>query len=104
MNNDDLPSVGADPFASPSPQNNTPRSGACLSWGLILTGGLLTVFGFLMAISGTYIQFDQQGDWAGFYGFLCLCPLPLVVIGIILLIVGGFPLLKKKQVEDTLLE
>ena len=104
MNNDDLPSAGADPFSSTPAQNNSPRSGSCLSWGLILTGGLLTVFGFLMAISGTYIQFDQQNDWAGFYGFLCLCPLPLALVGIIILIFGATPLLKKGQIENTLSE
>ena len=103
MNNDDLPSAGADPFLSPSEQNS-PRSGSCLSWGLILTGGLLALFGCLMAISGTYVQLDQQGDWAGFYAFLCLCPLPLALVGIIILIFGASPLLKKGQIENTLTE
>ena len=104
MNNDDLPSAGAgaDPFSSPPAQNNSPRSGSCLSWGLILTGGLTSLFGCLMAFAGTAVQLEQQGDWGGYYVFLLFCPLPLIVLGIILLIFGGVPLLKKRQIEDTL--
>ena len=103
MNNDDLPSAGAgaDPFSSPTRQNN-PRSGSCLSWGLILTGALTSLFGCLMAFAGTAVQLEQQGDWGGYYAFLLLCPLPLIALGIILLIFGGVPLLKKRQIEDTL--
>ena len=103
MNNDDLPSAGADPFSSP-PEQNSPRSGSCLSWGLIINGSLFALFGCLMAISGTYVQLDQGGDWAGFYAFLCLCPLPLVLAGIIILIFGASPLLKKGQIENTFSE
>ena len=70
--------------------------------GLILTGAMLSSFGGLMAFAGTVVQFDQQVDPAGFFAFLCLCPLPLALVGIILLICGASPLLKKGQIEDTL--
>lgn len=100
MNNDDLPSAGTDPFA-PSPKSNSPRSGSCLSWGLILIGGLIALFGCAMGFAGTSIQFEQQGDWAGFFAFLMLCPLPLVVLGIILLFLGALPLLKHRQIEES---
>ena len=100
MNNDDLPSAGADPFAPP-PEQNTPRSGSCLNWGLILIGGLITLFGCTMAFAGTSIQIEEQGDWGGFFAFLMLCPLPIVVVGIILLIFGAFPLLRKRQIEES---
>ncbi|MFN8387009.1 MAG: hypothetical protein U0V48_03545 [Anaerolineales bacterium] len=98
MNNDDLPTVGTDPFASP-PKQNSPRSGSCLNWGLILIGSMIALFGCAMSVAGISIQFEEQGDWAGFLAFLVLCPLPLVVVGIILLIVGASPLLKQRQIE-----
>jgi len=99
--NEDLPPAGMDPFAPPPEQKGT-RSGACLSWGLILTGGLLSLLGCLMAFAGTSVQLNQQGDWAGFFAFLFLCPLPFVVVGFILLISGALPLLKKGQIENTI--
>jgi len=100
MIDEDPPIVGIDPFAPP-PEQNSPRSGSCLNWGLILIGGLITLFGCAMAFAGTSIQFDVQEDWEGFYAFLSLCPLPCVVVGIILLILGALPLLKKRQIEDA---
>jgi len=99
MDNEDLPSAGTDPFAPP-PEQNSPRSGSCLSWGLVLIGGLVSLFGCVMAFAGTSIQLDAQEDWAGFYAFLSLCPLPCVVLGIIFLILGAMPLLKKRQIEE----
>ncbi len=99
MNNDDLPTAGTDPFAPP-PKQNSPRSGSCLNWGLILIGGMIALFGCAMGYAGTSIQFEEQSDWAGYFAFLVLCPLPLVVAGIILLIVGASPLLKQRQIEE----
>jgi len=100
MNDEDLPTIGTDPFSSSSEQNS-PRSGSCLSWGLVLIGGLVLLFGCAMAFAGTSIQLDVQEDWEGFYAFLSLCPLPCVVLGIILLILGALPLLKKGQIEKA---
>jgi len=53
-----------------------------------------------MAFAGTSVQLERQGDREGFSAFLLLCPLPIVVVGIILLILGALPLLKKQQIED----
>ncbi len=101
MNNDDLPSAGTDPFAPPPVSQNSPRPGSCLNWGLILIGGLITLFGCAMAFAGTSIQIEEQGDWAGFFAYLMLCPLPIVVVGIILLILGALPLVRKRQIEES---
>ena len=98
--NEDLPNAGTDPFATP-PEQNSPRSGSCLSWGLVLIGGLVLLFACVMAFGATSIQLDEQEDWEGFYAFLSLCPLPCVVLGIILLILGALPLLKKGQIEKA---
>lgn len=98
--NEDLPSAGTDPFASPSEQKS-PRSGSCLNWGLILTGGLILLFGCAMAFAGASVQFEQQGDWGGLIAFLMLCPLPIVVLGIVVLILGASPLIRKRQIEES---
>jgi hypothetical protein len=98
--NEDLPSAGTDPFASP-PEQKIPRSGSCLNWGLILIGGLVLLFGCAMAFAGTSIQLEAQENWEGFYAFLLLCPLPMVVVGIVLLIFGAFPLLRRRQIEES---
>lgn len=100
MYNDDLPSAGADPFALP-PEQTGPRSGSCLNWGLIAAGALITLFGCAMGFAGTSIQLEAQEDWEGFYAFLLLCPLPIVMLGIVLLIFGAFPLLKRRQIEES---
>ena len=100
INHEDPPTVGTDPFSS-LPEQNSPRSGSCLSWGLILTGGLVSLFACAMAFAGTSIQLDVQEDWEGFYAFLLLCPLPIVVVGIILLILGALPLVRRGQVKDA---
>lgn len=99
MNDEDPLTVGTDPFSS-LPEQNSPRSGSCLSWGLVLIGALVSLFGCVMAFAGTSIQLDVQEDWEGFYGFLLLCPLPCVVLGILLLILGALPLVRKRQIED----
>jgi hypothetical protein len=64
-------------------------------------GGLITLFGCALGFAGTSIQLEAQEDWAGFFAFLVLCPLPIVVVGIVLLIFGAFPLLKQRQIEDS---
>lgn len=100
MNNDDLPSAGTDPFAPPPLSQNSPRSGSCLNWGLILIGGLTSLCGCVMAYGATSIQLDAQEDWEGFSAFLLLCPLPIVIVGIIILTVGALPLVKKGQIDS----
>lgn len=100
MNNDDLPAAGTDPFAPP-PIQNSPRSGSCLNWGLILTGGLIALFGCLMLFAGASVQMEQQGDWEGFYAFLLLCPFPMIIFGVVILVVGALPFVRKRQIEDT---
>lgn len=95
--NSDLPSVGTDPFAPP-PEEKNPRPRAWL-WILIAAGALSALFGCVMAFAGTSIQLEAQEDWAGYYAFLFLCPLPCVVLGIVLLILGAFPLLRRRQIE-----
>ncbi|MCC7187368.1 MAG: hypothetical protein IT312_01390 [Anaerolineales bacterium] len=95
--NDDLPSAGTDPFAPP-PKEKSLRPRLWL-WLSIAGGGLFMLFGCLMAFAGTSIQLEAQENWEGYYAFLMCCPLPLVVLGIVLLIVGASPLLKQRQIE-----
>ena len=100
MNTDDLPSAGTDPFASP-PKPNSPRSGSCLSWGLIAGGALLLLFGCIMTIGAFAVQLEGQGDPGGFSAFLVVCFAPILVVGIILLILGALPLVRKRQIEES---
>jgi len=91
MNDEDLPTAGTDPFSS-SPEQNSSRSGSCLSWGLVLIGALVSLFGCVMAFGAASAQFERLGDWEGFVAFLVLCPTPIIVAGIVILIVGILPL------------
>jgi hypothetical protein len=97
--NEDLPAAGTDPFAPP-PKEKRPRSSSRL-WLLITAGGLSLLFGCAMAYAGTSIQLEAQEDWEGFYAFLLFCPLPCVVLGIVLLIFGAFPMLRRRQIEES---
>ncbi len=99
MDNDDLPSAGMDPFASP-PKEKRPRLSSRL-WMLIVAGGLSTLVGCVMAFAGTSLQFENREDWEGFYAFLCLCPLPCLFVGIVLLMIGVMPILRRRQIEDS---
>lgn len=94
--NDDLPSAGMDPFASPVKQTR-PRS----PWSrwLIITGGLSSLIGCVVGFGATAIQYDVQEDWEGFYAFITLCPVPCALVGIILLIAGALPLAGRSQIE-----
>ena len=96
--NDDLPSAGMDPFASPVIQTR-PRSPS--SRWLITAGGLFFLFGCVIGFGATVIQSDAQENWEGFYAFLALCPVPCIALGIILLIAGALPLWRKYQFEDA---
>lgn len=100
MNNDDLPSAGTDPFA-PSPEQTAPRSGSCLSWGLIAGGALFLLFGCIMIIGAFAVQLEGQGNPGDFSAFLVVCLAPILVVGIILLILGALPLVRKRQIEES---
>jgi len=100
MIDEELPNVEPGQFSAP-PDQKSPPSSSCLSWGLILAGGLTSLFGCVIAFGAASVQLETVGDWEGFSAFLLLCPLPIVVVGIILLILGALPLLKKRQIEDT---
>lgn len=96
--NDDLPSVGMDPFAAPVKQTR-PRS----PWSrwMLITGGLSALFSCVAGIGATVVQYNVQEDWQGFYAFITVCPVPCAALGIILLIAGALPLTRKNQIEDT---
>ncbi len=100
MNTDDLPIAGTDPFASP-PKQNSPRSGSCLNWGLIASGALLLLFGCIMTIGAFAVQLEGQGSPGDFSAFLVVCLAPILVAGIVLLILGALPFIRKKQIEES---
>jgi hypothetical protein len=98
--NEDLPSAGMDPFASPVKQTG-PRPGSRLGRGLIITGGLFSLIGCVVGFGAAVLQYGVQEDWEGFYAFMSLCPLPCVALGIVLLITGALPLTRRNQIEDA---
>ncbi|MCI0554254.1 MAG: hypothetical protein L0287_25175 [Anaerolineae bacterium] len=100
INDEELPNVEPGQFSSP-PDQKSPPSSSCLSWGLTLGGGLVFLIGCVTAFGATSIQFERQGDWEGFLAFIFLCPTPLMVMGIIVLTVGALPLVRKRQIEDA---
>lgn len=98
--NDDLPSVGMDPFATPVKPNRS-RPGSSLNRSLLIAGGLSSLIGCVVGIGATAVQYGNQEDWQGFYAFLTVCPLPCVALGIILSIAGALPRTRKNQIEDA---
>lgn len=68
---------------------------------LALAGGGTFLCGGLLGLLITVAQFtDADGlnnNFEGFIGVLILCPAPLIILGIILLAVGFFTVLKNRQ-------
>ena len=100
MMQEELPNVEPGQFSAP-PDKKSPPSSSCLSWGLILAGGLTSLFGCVIAFGAASVQLETVGDWEGFSAFLLLCPTPLIVVGIIILTAGALPLFRRRQIEDA---
>ncbi|HET7142757.1 MAG TPA: zinc ribbon domain-containing protein, partial [Anaerolineales bacterium] len=81
-----LQSVAGD---QPAPE---PKGNSCLPWVLILAGLLPLLGGFLMGIALIATQTDGSGDsdMASFIAAVILCPLPLVLLGVIAIGAGVY--------------
>ena len=100
MNHEDLPNIEPGQSSSP-PEQKSSGSNSCLSWALTLAGGLIFLIGCVIAFGAASIQFERLGDWEGFVAFLALCPTPMIVAGIVILIVGILPLVRRGQIKDA---
>jgi hypothetical protein len=98
--NEDLPSAGMDPFASPVKSKRSRTRSPWSRW-LITTGGLFSLPGCVVGIGATIIQYGVQEDWEGFYAFMSLCPLPCILVGVILLVAGALPLVRHRQIDHA---
>jgi len=98
--NDDLPSAGMDSFASPVKPNRSHPPSPWSRW-LISAGALSSLFSCVAGIGARVVQYGVQEDWEGYYAFISLCPVPCAAPGIILLIAGALPRMKKNQIQDS---
>jgi hypothetical protein len=64
------------------------KSSSGLPTGLTLGGVLALIFGFGITVLTILTQMDHPDNWAGFFGLLVLCPLPLTVAGLGMLFFG----------------
>ena len=99
INGQEMPEVEPGRFSAP-PEQKGPGPSSCLTWGSTIAGGLIFLIGCVVAFGAASIQFERNDDPEGFTAFMLLCPTPLIIVGIVILIAGLLPLARRRQVED----
>ena len=80
------PAVMKSPSAIQPNPNKQP--GSCLPMAL-LSGGAISLFaGCGVSILMVLVQIDSPNNWQGFFGLMVLCPIPLIVAGLIMFLSG----------------
>jgi hypothetical protein len=96
-----LPGTPADQphYFPPAEAETEPKNNSCLITGLLLGGILLMLLACGLALLFTVVQASNPGDWQGFLGVMVLCPVPLIVAGLVMSLVG-FGMRREAQVAD----
>lgn len=73
-----------------------PKNTSCLTNGLMVGGILTILLACGIAFLFTLAQMDQPENWQGFFWVMALCPLPLIVTGLIMSLIG-FGMRRKRE-------
>jgi len=66
---------------------------------LIIGGALGFLLGCVVAIGAILVQYSSPDNMDGFIAFMVICPVPAIVVGLVLLTIGLFRA-RKSQIEE----